>query len=161
MARIESVDSSFPFKKSERQRRNKKKVGESRSFDSIIESYSSVEGPDLHSLPERTGDSNLEALLDEVHETGEKLKEAVTMENVRAYRNAVKEFLRYVVREMMEVEEKVSGKNVLKRKRFTIVNIIDKKLENLVAEVLRGQSEQLDILERIDEINGLIIDVLS
>ena len=49
----------------------------------------------------------------------------------------------------------------MKKKRFTLVKVIDEKLESLVAEILRGQSEQLKILERIEEINGLIVDIIS
>ena len=66
-----------------------------------------------------------------------------------------------LLRHLMALEEKTSGHSILRRKRFTTIKIIDKKLESLVAEVLRGQTVQIRILERVNEIYGLIIDIVS
>jgi len=161
MAKIESIDSGYSFKKPEKKRATGKRVQGARTFESIVDLYSTDESEQVESLSEFTGPSDLEALIDEVHEAGEKLKNSVSMANIAAYKNAVKSLLRPLVREMMEIDEKVSGTNILKKKRFTLVKVIDEKLESLVAEILRGQSEQLKILERIEEINGLIVDIIS
>ena len=161
MAKIESVDSGYSFKKPEKKRAAGKRIQGTRTFESIVDLYSTDESEQVESLSEFTGPSDLEALIDEVHEAGEKLKSSISMANIAVYKNAVKSFLRSVVREMMDIDEKVSGTNILKKKRFTLVKVIDEKLESLVAEILRGQSEQLKILERIEEINGLIIDIIS
>ena len=77
------------------------------------------------------------------------------------YRDAVKRFLKYALDRMIEVKEQISGVNVLKRKRFTVIKVIDQKLESLVWAVLQGQEAQMDILDRVDEINGLVVDVVS
>ena len=161
MAKIESVDSGYPFKKPAKKRTAKNRIQGTHTFDSIVELYSTEESEQVEPPSEFTGPSNLEALIDEVHEAGEKLKSSVLLANITGYRNAVKSFLKYVISEMMEIDEKVSGTNILKKKRFTIIKVIDEKLESLVAEILRGQSEQLSILARIEEINGLIIDIIS
>ena len=55
---------------------------------------------------------------------------------------------------------RTSGANIAKRKRFTLVKVIDEKLEAL-ASVLAAQKEQLAILAQIDEINGLLVDLVS
>ncbi len=82
-------------------------------------------------------------------------------ENVLAYKEAVSSFIRYVLGKGLVVEETQSGANILKRKRYTLVSVIDEKLDKLAADVLLNQKEQLSILKRIDEINGLIVDLLG
>jgi len=73
----------------------------------------------------------------------------------------VRSFLDYVVNNMLAVEEQTSGNNILRRKRFTQVRIIDGRLERLVAEVLQNQGKQLDLLEKINEIRGLLVDLIT
>ncbi|MCK5007545.1 MAG: YaaR family protein, partial [Spirochaetales bacterium] len=104
---------------------------------------------------------NLEELLDEVYETGEILVESQSLENIKRYRRAVRSFLDYVVSNMIAVEEQTSGSNILRRKRFTQVKIIDGRLERLAAQVLQNQGKQLDILEKINEIRGLLVDLIT
>ena len=70
-------------------------------------------------------------------------------------------FLRHVVDHMLEVEETTSGVNLAKRKRYTLVHVIDGKLETLAASVLSAQREQLGILAQVDEINGMLVDLVS
>jgi len=103
----------------------------------------------------------LEGLLDQVHEIGEKVKESPTIANIQEYKKAVRGFLAYVVKHALALEQRESGANILKRKRFTLIRIIDQRLERFAAEILAGQREQLEVLRKIDEINGLLVDLLS
>ena len=59
-----------------------------------------------------------------------------------------------------DVEEHQSGGNILKRKRFTLVRQIDQKVERLVAGILQSQGRQLDILARLEEIDGMLVDLM-
>ncbi|MBN2875163.1 MAG: YaaR family protein [Spirochaetales bacterium] len=99
-------------------------------------------------------------LLDAVHASGEELKRDPNADNVRAYKAAVRNFVHYVVDRAYDVSEKTSGGNILKRKKFTTVVVIDERLERLGAEVLSAQRDKLEILRRIDEIHGLLVDLL-
>ena len=63
--------------------------------------------------------------------------------------------------DLSRVEETTSGANIMKRKRFTLVKVVDEKLDSLAASVLAAQREQLTILAQIDEINGLLVDLIS
>jgi uncharacterized protein YaaR (DUF327 family) len=103
----------------------------------------------------------LESLLDEVHSSGDLLKEKPLPDNIVAYKNAVRSFVRYVVDRIYTVTESTSGGNILKRKKFTQVQIIDEKLEQLAAGILSNQRDQLALLGKIEEINGLLVDLMS
>ncbi len=103
----------------------------------------------------------LERLLDDVHSAGDLLKDKPLPDNIVAYKGAVRSFVKYVVDRAYDVSERTSGGNILKRKKFTQVQVIDQKLEQLAAGILGGQKSQLALLERIEEINGLLVDLLS
>ena len=106
---------------------------------------------------------NLEELLDDIHESGDSLKESPTLQNVKTYKSAVSKFLRFIVKNSLETEI-TAGSNfnpLKKQKKYTIIRIVDEKLERLAAGVLQNQSDKLFILEKIEEINGLIVNLLK
>jgi len=106
---------------------------------------------------------NLEELLDDIHESGDFLKDSPTLQNVKIYKRAVSKFLRFIVKNSLETEISAgSNFNPLKKqKKYTIIRIVDEKLERLAAGVLQNQSDKLFILEKIEEINGLIVNLLK
>jgi uncharacterized protein len=103
----------------------------------------------------------LEELLDDVHGTGDRLKENPSVDLVQAYKKAVRDFVHYVVERSFAVEQKTSGRSILKRNAYFRVSVIDESLEKLAAEILRNQRDNLEILRRVDEINGMLVDLLS
>lgn len=111
----------------------------------------SVDGP---------SDSDLANLLDDIHGTGDRLKENPTIEVVQAYKKAVRDFVHYVVARSYSLEEKTSGGKILKRKTYYRIAVIDESLEKLGAEILRNQRDKLEILRRVDEIYGILVDLL-
>lgn len=111
-------------------------------------------------LPEAFSDEDLTRLLDGVHEAGDRLKGNPNIELVQAYKKAVRDFVHYIVERSFVVEEKTSGGNILKRKKYYRIAIVDESLERLAAEILRNQKDHLEILRRIDEINGMLVDLL-
>jgi uncharacterized protein YaaR (DUF327 family) len=106
-------------------------------------------------------DAALEDLLDGVHGSGDALKENPSVDLVQAYKKAVRDFVHYVVERSYAVEQKTSGRSILKRNAYFRVSVIDEALEKLAAEILRNQRDNLEILRRVDEINGMLVDLLS
>jgi len=76
-------------------------------------------------------------------------------------KRAVKNFINYVVKTCFEVEKHESSRLLKKRKKFFQIEIIDQKLEKLATEVLINQRDQIAFLAKIDEINGLLIDLIT
>jgi uncharacterized protein YaaR (DUF327 family) len=123
------------------------------------------------SLFEKAGDAvpktlpaseeSLHLFLDEVHSRGDALSKRPFPEEIKAYKQAVRNFVHYVVENCFDTEEHQSGANLLKRKKFTLVQVIDKKLEELAAAIMRGQENQLSILAKADEIRGLLVDLMG
>jgi uncharacterized protein YaaR (DUF327 family) len=48
-----------------------------------------------------------------------------------------------------------------KRKVYHLIQVVDQKLETLASGILSGQLRQLEILARLDEITGLLVDLMQ
>ncbi len=160
MDKIDSIGEPFPRKSLKKSKTGKKQSLKYRSIFERLEAAEGTNGWDIeqgYPEPEYEG---LEELLDEIYGLGDRLKNLPTLENIKRYKTAVKAFLKVVSQKMVGVEARTSGTHVLKRKHFTLLKIIDIKIEQLTLHFLKHQEEQLDILSRVDEINGLLIDIL-
>jgi uncharacterized protein YaaR (DUF327 family) len=124
-------------------------------FSSLFEAAREAAAPEKLPLSEES----LNRLLDDVHSSGDALSKRPFPDEIKAYRQAVRNFVNYVVENSFDTEEHSSGTNLLARKKYTLVTVIDKKLEDLAAAIIRGQADQLAILAREDEIRGLLIDL--
>lgn len=100
-------------------------------------------------------------MLDRIHSFGDTLRREPNLSNLQAYRKLVQEFLNEVVAGAYSLDRQESGAGVLKRKRFTLVSLVNRKLDRLAAGLVQTQGEQLGILAKIDEIHGLLVDLIQ
>ncbi len=102
----------------------------------------------------------LTTLYDEIKATGAKLTERLSLTDLKEYRSKVSEFMNEVVTNSHEF----SRENFLdKRGRhrvYGIVKHVDKNLDELASELMKSEKDKMNILAKVDEINGLLIDVL-
>jgi uncharacterized protein len=158
MDRIEGFGGMFnvPPKPGDKQRA--RKAGRKHKlFASILDEKVAPGSAGAGDLEDGQPPAGLEALLDAVHETGERLKSDVSMVLIRQYKQAVRNFIRTIVDSCYGLEEHAV---LRKQKKYTLISVIDEKLERLAAAVLAGQRNQLDILRRVDEIYGFLVDLL-
>jgi len=162
MDKVDSLDAAFFARRSDEKKTRKKSSAGRRLFsDAVREAEES--GLAEEELPARGGEDGrqLEELLDEVHSSGEELLESQSLQSIKRYRQAVRGFLDRVLARLTVLEERSSAAGVRNRKRFTQIRVIDRKLERLVEDLLASQHRQLDLLGRINEIVGLLVDLLS
>lgn len=111
------------------------------------------------SLPEGV-DAPTEKLYDDVHRAGQRLLDEKTYSAAQAYREAIQLFLRKVMPDANTIEIRESGHGILSRKRYYLLTEINRSVDRLVTGVLQTQHRQLDILRRLEEIQGMLIDLL-
>lgn len=102
--------------------------------------------------------------VDQIFQLGEDLKRRQTMEAFTEYRKRIQLFFRYVVDNGLEAGKQTGlfdYRNLRPAKEYTLIRVIDRKLENLAVAILREQKDNLKILEKIDEIHGLLVDLLQ
>ncbi|MCL2802237.1 MAG: YaaR family protein [Treponema sp.] len=129
-------------------------------------------GP-LQDLPASSDSVNL--LMDEVRDAGDRLKKRPLPEEIIRYKQAVRNFINYVVQNCYSKESEEGIPNFLKpgfkgrrgtpqameSKSYTKIQVIDKRLEDLAAMLLSSQSQQMELASRLEEIRGLLIDLLQ
>lgn len=105
-------------------------------------------------------DAEVETLLDEVYASGQELARNPSPENVIAYKKAVGRFIRQVVDGSVElVETEGRMRKDMKKPKYALLHVVDEKLEKLGAYVLSNQKDKLEILRKVDELHGLLVDL--
>jgi len=163
IGKLGQIDSSF-------EPRTKKKGGGKKSgitggsFLAAVEKAAEDYRPEpvqLELLPELDGTESIERLLDDVHQAGDELIKDPVFGPVGKYKKAVRKFLRYILENSLEVEETTGLRNSkdMRQKKYLIIRVVDEKLESLASHVIKNQGGQLEILRRIDEIYGMLVDL--
>lgn len=95
-----------------------------------------------------------------MYTAGDALKKNPYTEDFLTYKTALSHFIRFVVQNSYDIElhERRKGK---KKQIVMNVQVINKKLDDLAADILYNQADQLKILAKIDEINGIVVNLLS
>ena len=100
----------------------------------------------------------LDELQDSIHTLGQRLLRTQSMGALAEYRHAVQSFLRAVLAGF-DVESHTSSHSILNRKRYSIAQVVDAKLERLASGLFQTQQQPLDILATLEEIQGLLVDL--
>jgi len=144
----------------------------SKLFDSLRSKTAEQLGP-LQDLP--ASDETVNNLMDEVRDAGDRLKSRPLPEEIMNYKQAVRNFINYVIQNCYSKEYDEGIPNFLKPgfrgrrgtpqamegKGYTKIVVIDKKLEDLAAMLLSSQARQMELVSRLEEIKGLLIDLLQ
>lgn len=95
----------------------------------------------------------------------ETLKSNQIPQNFSEYRKKVSQFMRYIVKNNIEIKHKMKYRSNTKRHLrlapYVQVNIINQKLDEMAKWLISSHTDTLRMLARIDEINGLLIDLLA
>jgi uncharacterized protein YaaR (DUF327 family) len=137
-------------------------------FQNLLKTREFEEGPEaIRNLP--VSEETAQMLLNEVRSTGDDLKNHPRPDEIVRYKKAVRDFMHYVVEngyELAEIEGikkkvKCGTETEWKQTIFRQIRVVDEKLEKLAAGILAGQTVQLGIIGRLEEINGLLVDMIQ
>lgn len=110
---------------------------------------------------ERVGQIDLVQALEEVEEYARRLRESPVYENLLRYKGKVRTVLRFLVQQSYVVTESSFYDPQGRRRLLMMVESIDQKLEELTRDFLSDQTNSLDLVGRLDEIRGLLLDLYS
>lgn len=105
-------------------------------------------------------DAPTERLFDAVHQTGQRLLDDRTYTAAQKYREAVRRFLGKILASANAVEVHESQQDILSRKRYYLVTEINRSVDRLLNGLVQTQLEQMEILSRLEEIEGMLVDLL-
>ena len=150
--------------------------GEKSDFSRLFDSMRSKTADELgllHDLP--VSEKTVNLLMDEVRNAGDVLQSRPFSEEIMRYKQAVRNFINYVVQNGYALKNEKGIPNFLKPGfkgqrgtpeamnafSYTKIQVIDKKLEDLAAMLLSSQMRQMELVSRIEEIRGLLVDLLQ
>jgi uncharacterized protein YaaR (DUF327 family) len=105
--------------------------------------------------------TRMKELKENLEEQASKLADRVCVKEFEKYRRMIREFLDELVSNgytfMREDAFSAGGRH----RFFATVKIVDEKLDELGKEVLKEQAEIIEIINKIDDIRGLLLDLMS
>jgi len=116
---------------------------------------------------ELAGMSDEEAIVflkDEMDLAGDELKRHQSLESMEKYRKKVSQFMKYIVKinyNFITTREQKKLRTGRIIKPMHQIQVIDQKLNQLAAEMLILHGANLNLLAKVEEINGMIIDLLA
>ena len=127
-------------------------------FSGILDNYASKE-TELGAISKLApSEEALTKLMDSVHSAGNELIDRPYHAEILCYKKAVRDFINYIVENAFDVQ-KSQTRRAGKVKTHVQIQVIDRKLEELAAAILSGQTKQLDRMQKLDEIKGLLVDL--
>lgn len=96
-----------------------------------------------------------------IDEAAEALCRSVTLRNLKRYKELVREFIRLLTAKAYAVQQEAGFDRYGHRHLYTIVTQIDMELDALTREVMKSQADNIDLVSRLDEIRGLLLDIYS
>ena len=143
------------------------KVNDISQISQVPEAAKTVEGDGFFkfTLASAITDADLQAkvdaLLNDITAQGNRIAQHMDIRDMKKYRGLVKDFLNEVVYR----SHKFSRENFLDRRGrhrvYGIIRLIDKNLDELASELVEDEKDHIAILDRIGEIKGLLLDILT
>lgn len=115
----------------------------------------------VSNIEEKDLQNKLGSLMDQITQQGERIAKHMDVSDMKKYRSLVKEFMNEVVTHSHEF----SRENFLDRRGrhrvYGIVRLVDKNLDDLAQELVKDEKDNLTVLNKVDEIRGLLLDIVA
>ena len=115
----------------------------------------------VSNIEEKDLQNKLGSLMDDITAQGERIAKHMDVTDMKKYRSLVKEFMNEVVTHSHEF----SRENFLDRRGrhrvYGIVRLVDKNLDDLAKELVKDEKDNLTILNKVGEIQGLLLDIVA
>jgi uncharacterized protein YaaR (DUF327 family) len=113
----------------------------------------------MQNSEERSSDEQLAKRIKEIQMQGDRLSKSMTVRNLRLYKQMIKKFLEETVRRGVVLKE-VRGLDRRGRgKMHKILDEIDTHLLEMADELLENEHGRVQLLYRVGEIRGLLINL--
>lgn len=105
--------------------------------------------------------AKMEGLMREIEEEGQRIARHKDIRDMKRYRAKIKEFMNEVTTRSYSF----TRENFLDRKGrhrvYGIIHLIDEDLDKLAETLMAEEKDHLEILRLIDDIRGMLIDIIT
>lgn len=108
---------------------------------------------------EKAGQEQLNRLMDQIRQQGERLTKSMTVRELHQYKLLIKQFLEETARRGVGLRETRGWDRRGRTKRYKLLEEIDAHLLAMADELIETEQGKIDILFRIGEIRGILINL--
>ena len=105
--------------------------------------------------------ARIDALMTDITVQGELIAKHMDIRDMKKYRGLIRDFMNEIVNR----SHKFSRENFLDRKGrhrvYGIIRLVDENLNELAEELIKDETDHIAILNKIGEIEGLLLDILT
>lgn len=115
----------------------------------------------MSSIEEAGLKERLNVMMEEITMQGKKLTKRMDVRDMKQYRRLIKEFMNEIVNR----SHKFSRENFLDRRGrhrvYGMIKRVDTVLDELAGELIKEEKDSIAILSKVDEIRGLLLDIIT
>lgn len=115
----------------------------------------------MSSIEEAGLSERLSVMMQEITMQGEKLGKHIDVRDMKHYRRLIQEFMNEIVNR----SHKFSRENFLDRRGrhrvYGMIKRVNVVLDELAGELIKEEKDTLAILSKVDEIRGLLLDIIT
>lgn len=116
---------------------------------------------ELGKVQEAMFQERLDNLLKDIGEQSKKMLNGYNIKDLVRYKEMVKKYLKEAMERMYKLKEQAGWDRRGRHKIYSIIEVVDKELEELTGLFMAEQKDSIQILKKLDEIKGLLLDVYS
>ena len=141
---------------------NIKKIDISKLTPKKTEEESSISFKELMSTRRSEIDvERLNRLIEDIDEQGKVLSQSLTVEDLRKYKNMVKEFMDEAIKHGLKVQQSRGFNRGGRIRIHKTVQKVDEKLLELTDAVISKEEKGLKVLTLVGQIRGLLLDIYA
>jgi len=114
-----------------------------------------MSGIDKNNYMEKLG-----ALSEGIAKQGETVAKRCDIIELKRYREMITEFMNEAVRFAFEFKKQSTLDARGRHRMYALIKRINQKLEELTKKVLEGEADNISLMNSIDEIRGMLVDLL-
>jgi len=104
--------------------------------------------------------ARLQELKSGIDEQGKLLADRADVKEFEKYRRLIREFLDEIVSNGYTFSKEDAYASRGRHRYIATVKVIDEKLDELGKEVMKEQADKIEMIHKIDDIRGLLLDVM-
>ena len=104
---------------------------------------------------------HLAVLMGEIDEQGKKIAKKKDVRDMKRYRGLIKEFMNEIINRSHTFERENFLDRRGRHRVYGIIRLIDQNLDELAKELVKEEQDNIAILAKIGEIEGLILDIFT
>jgi len=105
--------------------------------------------------------ARLSEMKNEIDLQGERLANRTDVQEFEKYRKLIRIFLDEIVSNGYTFSKEDAYASRGKHRYIATVKVVDEKLEELAKEVVKEHADKIEILDKLDDIRGLLLDLMT